>query len=162
MRTSVRFKLLATMTAASVAVTGLAFVAPAGATASGQSDDWSTSPSSRAAAPSGDAAGARHRPHRIARRIAARAAAESIGVTIEQLRDAVLGGQTVADFAAAQGADAAAVQADVAGALTDAIDQAVANGRVTEERAASARERVDDVAERFMTSLPRQGAVPTT
>lgn len=154
-------KTLATLTAG-VAVAGLAFVAPAGATTPRQGDDSSTSPSSAAENPSGDAAGTGHRAHRIARRIAARAAAASIGVTVEQLRNAVLGGQTVADFAEAQGADAAAVQADVAGALSDAIDQAVANGRVTEQRGTTAKERVDDVAQRFMTSLPRQGAAPTT
>ena len=89
-------------------------------------------------------------------RIAARAAAEAIGVSVQQLRDAVLGGQTIAAYAEAQGADPAAVEAAIAAALSAKADEAVANGRITEERAAKLKDHADEIADRLVSSLPRR------
>jgi hypothetical protein len=139
--------LAATMTAA-----GLLSVAPAAAAVALQDDGGSTSATT--AAPQGEARRPRFR--RVVHRVAARAAAETIGVSVQSLRDAVLGGQTVAAFADAQGTDAAGVEAAIVLALTAKVDEGVANGRITEERAATMKDHADEIADRLVNSLPRR------
>lgn len=159
-------KTLVALTAATLAVGGLALMAPAGAATTHQAGDPSSSSDSSSSTEPGASSQpsdqAVKRPHPIARRIAARSAAESIGVPIDELRAAVVGGQTVSEFAEAQGADPTAVQSDVVAGLNEAIDRAVTSGRVSEERAAKAREHVDEFAEKLMTSLPRKAQASTT
>ena len=98
----------------------------------------------------------RRHPRRAVLRIAAGAAAETIGVTVDELRAAVRGGQSVAAFAESKGVDPDAVEQAVAGALNDAVDQAVADGRVADERAARIRERIPGAAERIVNTVPKR------
>jgi hypothetical protein len=137
----------ATMTAA-----GLLSVAPATAAVALQDDGGTPT---TAAPPQSETKRPQH-ARRVVHRIAARAAAEAIGVSVQQLRDAVLGGQTIAAYAEAQGADPAAVEAAIAAALSAKADEAVANGRITEERAAKLKDHADEIADRLMSSLPRR------
>ena len=81
------------------------------------------------------------------------AAAESLGMTTEELRAAVLDGpQSVASVA---GDRAGEVTAAVEAALSARIDQAEADGSITAEQAAKVRERVPTAAERFMNRVPQ-------
>ena len=139
--------LAAMMTAAALLV-----VVPA-TTAVALQDDGGTT-STTAAAPQGDAKHPKLR--RVVHRIAARAAAEAIGVSVQQLRDAVLGGQTIAAYAEAQGTDPADVEAAITAALSAKADEGVANGRITEERAAKVKDHADEIADRLVNSLPRR------
>jgi hypothetical protein len=141
--------LAATMTAAGLLVV-------AAATAAVAQDDGDTTPTTTTGAPSGDRQDRPLGVRRAVHRIAARTAAEEIGVSVQELRDAVLGGQTVAAYAEAQGKDPAAVEAAIAAALTAKVDEAVANGRITAERAATVKDHADEIADRLVNSLPRR------
>ena len=142
-----------TTLAATVTAAGLLVVAPATAAVALQDDDGTTA--TTAAAPQSET---KHPPRlrRVVHRIAARAAAEAIGVSVQELRDAVVGGQTIAAFADAQGADPADVEAAIAAALSEKADEGVANGRITEERAAKVKDHADEIADRLVNSLPRR------
>jgi hypothetical protein len=98
----------------------------------------------------------RHHPRRAALRIAAGAAAETIGVQLTDLRDAVRGGQTVAALAESHGVDPGAVEQAVVGALTDAVDRAVSEGRLSEGRAVTIKERIPGFAERVVNTVPKR------
>jgi len=98
----------------------------------------------------------RHHPRRAVLRIAAGAAAETIGVSLDELRDAVRSGQSAAALAESKGVDPDAVEQAVAAALTDAVDQAVADGRIADARAAKIRERIPGVAERLVNGVPKR------
>jgi hypothetical protein len=136
-------KLIAVLTAATVLVVAGAGVAVA------QSDTGSGSGSTTTER-------AHHRPRRVVIRIAATAAAETIGVTIAELREAVRGGQTVAEVAQSKGVDPADVEQAIVTALTEAVDRAVSEGKIPEERAAKIKERLPTFAERFVNHEPRQ------
>jgi len=141
-----------TTLAATITTAGLLVVVPATGAAAFQ-DDGGTPPTT-AAAPQGDAKHPKLR--HVVHRIAARAAAEAIGVSVQELRDAVLGGQTIAAFAEAQGTNAADVESAIATALSAKADEAVANGRITVERAAKVKDHADEIADRLVNSLPRR------
>ena len=95
-------------------------------------------------------------PRWAALRIAAGAAADTIGVSRQELRQAVRNGQTIADLAESKGVKAADVEQAIVTALTDALDKAVANGRIDEQRAAAAKEHLSTFAERIVTHVPRR------
>ena len=90
-------------------------------------------------------------------RVAATAAAETIGVEPSALREAVRGGQTVGAFAEAHGVDPDDVEQAIADALAARIDQALAEGKISEARAAKAKARVGTFADRIVHGLPGQG-----
>jgi hypothetical protein len=111
-------------------------------------------------APGGESvAQGRHPVLRGAIRVAAAAAAETIGVEPSALREAVRGGQTVGEFAESQGVDPDEVEQAIADALTARIDQALAEGKISENRAAKARDRVATFADRIVNGHPRQAGV---
>jgi uncharacterized protein YidB (DUF937 family) len=63
------------------------------------------------------------------------AVASSLGVTPEELRQALRGGQSLADVAAAHGVDQATLLQTITGAARTQLDQAVADGRLTRGQA---------------------------
>ncbi|MCU1432601.1 MAG: hypothetical protein JWP95_1706 [Actinotalea sp.] len=72
------------------------------------------------------------------RGIAVDVAAETLGMTGEELRTALaVEGTTLADVAAAQGVDTSALVDALVAAATERITQAVTDGRITQERADS-------------------------
>jgi hypothetical protein len=142
-------KLIAALTAATVLVVGGAGVAAA------QTDSGSGSGATNTER-------RHHRPRRAAIRIAATASAETIGITVAELRDAVHGGQTVAAVAESKGVDPDAVEQAIVSALTEAVDRAVSEGRVSEERAAKVKERLPTFADRFVHHEPKQPQDATT
>jgi ribosomal protein S20 len=135
-------KLIAALTAASVLMLGGAGVAGA------QGDAGSEQGSPSADRP-------HHHPRRHGLRIAARAAAEALGMTVAELRESVRGGQTVTEVAESKGVNPDDVAQAIVGALTEAVDRAVSKGRITAERAATIKERLPTLAERFMSHEPK-------
>ena len=135
-------KLIAALTATSVLTLGGAGVAAAQGDAGSEQGTQS-------------AEGRRHHPRRHGLRIAARAAAEALGMTVAELREAVRGGQTVAQVAESKGVNADDVEQAIVSALTEAVDRALSEGRIGEERAARIKERLPTFAERFMSHEPK-------
>jgi polyhydroxyalkanoate synthesis regulator phasin len=80
-------------------------------------------------------------------------AAEALGITEDELRDALRDGQTIAEVASAQGVDVQAVIDALVAEATTRIDEAVADGDLTQEEA---DERTADLVER-VTELVNNG-----
>lgn len=74
---------------------------------------------------------------------------EATGLTLEQIRTGLQGGQTLGELIAAIGGNLDEVKASVIGAVTEAINQRVTEGKLTQERAdeiiATLNSRVDEV-----------------
>ncbi len=151
MNTSAK-KMLATVTAAgllSLGATGVGFAAENG-------PDSGSNDKPPAAQEQGSAHGTRRGVRRAAIKTAAEAAAATIGVEVSDLKTAVTGGQTVGAFAASKDVSAESVVAAVAKALNDRVDQAVTDGKVTAERATKAKERIPELADRFVNTVPKR------
>jgi hypothetical protein len=134
-------------TAASVLLVGAVAT-----TAGAASDDTDTKP-----APAGEpATNGRHPILRGAIRLSVKTAADTIGVEPSELRDAVRSGQTIGEFAQSKGVEPDRVEAAIVDALTARIDQAVAAGKVPEERATKAKEKVSTFADRVVNGLPKR------
>ena len=79
-------------------------------------------------------------------------AAEAIGITEDDLRDAIEGGDSIADVAEANGVDVQEVIDALVARATERIDQAVADGDIdadeAEEKKANLTERISQLVER--------------
>lgn len=69
-------------------------------------------------------------------------AADTIGIPVTELRDGVKGGQSISEVAEAHGVSTQAVVDAVVGDLTTKLDTAVADGRITQERADRIEQRL--------------------
>ena len=139
--TSKTTKALAALTAAGILTVG-------GASAAFAADGGTGARDGRGAAVARRHPGAA----RHALRTAATAAADTLGMTTEELRAAVLDGPQ--SVAAVAGDRAPEVTAAVESALTAQIDGAESDGTITAEQAAKLRERVPTATERFMNKVP--------
>lgn len=92
----------------------------------------------------------RHAIRRAALRAAREAAAGALGITVAELDAGVPQGSTIAELAAAKGVALDDVTSAIVGALGDAVDQAVTDGRITPERAAAVEERLPELADRYV------------
>ena len=97
-------------------------------------------------------------PRLNAMKAAVQVAADKIGVTVEELKSAVQGGQSIADVAAAHNV----AQADVEQAIVDAgntkVDAAVTAGTLTQQQGQFAKNALPEAANRLVT---RKGVAPT-
>lgn len=76
--------------------------------------------------------------------------ADALGTTPEEVTAGLKGGTSIAKQAEAAGVERQVVDDAVTKLLTDRIDAAVADGHLTEERAAKAREHVDQAVDRIL------------
>jgi hypothetical protein len=83
-------------------------------------------------------------------RMAGQTAAATIGISPEELRSQVRGGKTVAQVSTEHGVDPASVVNAIVTALTQQIDQKSAAGAVDANRAEHAKQKLPDVANRFV------------
>ena len=72
------------------------------------------------------------------------AVAEALGLSVEELETAKAEGKTMADLAEAQGVDLETVHQAAQSVLLAAIDQAVADGDLTQEQADQLKERIEN------------------
>lgn len=148
-------KFLATVTAA-----GLLTLGAAGTAFAAENDPGTASSDTPAAHEQRQTQTQNQGAHRGARweaiKVAAEAAASTIGVEVTELKDAVKGGQTVGAFAESKGVSTQSVVDAVVKALDDRIDQAVADGKVDEARAAKVKERVPEFAQRLVNTVPKR------
>lgn len=141
-------KLLATITAVGVLTLGAAGTAVAAENGGGGASDQ---PAASTQTPQAQRGG-RH----VAFKVAVEAATTTIGVDAAELKAAVKGGQTVGAFAESKGVSAGSVVDAIVKALDDRIDQAVTDGKLPAERAAKLKERVPQLADRFVNTLPKR------
>jgi transposase-like protein len=137
----------------------VAAVMVAGVLAAGGSTAWAAQPdgSGSSGASGGGAAQQGRRGHGA--RLALQTAATTIGVSPEELATQIRGGKTVAAVAGEHNVDPAGVVNAVVAALNQRIDQAAAGGKIDADRAATAKEKVPDLANRFVneTKSKRSG-----
>jgi hypothetical protein len=120
----------------------LAATVPASAQAEGTGSDASEETRS-----------ARHRRHRLVRGIV-RQAAETIGVEARDLVAELRSGQSLAQVAEAHGVATQDLVDALVAAGNERIDQAVADGHLSEERASEIREELPERVERIVQRVP--------
>ena len=136
-------KILATVTAVGALTVG-------GTTAAFAADSPNSGGSAAAVAERGE----RARPLRQGLRTAFTAAAETLGMTTQELREQMkIGPQSIASVAGDQTDE---VTAEIVAALSAGIDEAVANGSFPAARADQAKSRLPQVAERMVNRVPGQ------
>jgi hypothetical protein len=98
------------------------------------------------------------RAHRAARALGV--VADTIGISPRALVDALRGGKSVADVAKDHGVDPQKVIDAVVGAADKKVDEAVANGKLDADRAATIKDRLPDRITRIVnaTGTPGGGA----
>ena len=84
------------------------------------------------------------------------AAARALGMTPQDLKTALGKGQSLRQIAQAKNVDPATVQQAMITALNTRIDQAVTNGKLTQNQATQAKERVAQMAQKLMDAQPGQ------
>lgn len=83
-------------------------------------------------------------------RVAGQTAAATIGVSPEDLRTQIRSGKTVAQVASEHGVDPTTVVNAIVTALTQEIDQKAAAGTIDANRAAQAKQKLPNIANRFV------------
>ncbi|MCW5852028.1 MAG: hypothetical protein KIT87_18285 [Anaerolineae bacterium] len=84
------------------------------------------------------------------------AAAQTLGMTPQDLKAELGKGQTLRQVAQAKKVDPATIQQAMVAALNTRIDQAVTNGKLTQDQAAKAKDRVAQMAQKLMDAQPGQ------
>jgi hypothetical protein len=86
--------------------------------------------------------------------------AKTIGITPEALRQAIAGGQSVAQVATAHHVDPSTVVSALVTAGNARIDTAVANHRLSADRAAKLKARLPQLAQRFVDHTGGEAKTP--
>jgi ribosomal protein S20 len=123
-------------------------VTVAGVLLAGGSAAWAQSDGSGGSGASGGAAQQGRRGHGA--RLALRTAATTIGLSPQDLAGQIRGGKTVAAVATEHSVDPGSVVNAVVAALTQRIDQAAAQGKIDANRADQAKQKLPNVANRFV------------
>ncbi len=76
------------------------------------------------------------------RRAGAKIVADTLGVTRQELRDALKGGQTITEYATSLGKDPQTVVDALTNAANAKLDQLVADGTITQERADTVKSKL--------------------
>ena len=90
--------------------------------------------------------GIRHRVGRAAFKVVL----DQLGVSKDELKSALQGGQTISQYATSLGKDPAALADALTQAANDRIDQAVSDGKLTAERAATIKSKVPARVDKFL------------
>jgi uncharacterized protein YidB (DUF937 family) len=76
---------------------------------------------------------------------------DTLGVSRQDLRAAVQGGQTISEYATSLGKDPQTVVDALTSAANSKLDQLVADGRITQERADTMKDKLPARIDRLMT-----------
>ena len=85
-------------------------------------------------------------------------AADAIGVSVDDLKAGLKDGTSIAAQAEAKGVSRQEVDDALTKAMTTRIDQAVTDGKITQEQADKAKARLDKAVDRILDATPRGGA----
>jgi hypothetical protein len=131
--------------AAGVALAGALTVGTAGAAFAADTSGTGTT------TPSGQAAG-RHPGRRAeVRRETVKVVTDTLGVSRQQLRDALKGGQTLSAYTTSLGKDPQTVVDALTKAADSRIDQALANGKIDQSRAETMKSKLPDRIDKLMS-----------
>jgi uncharacterized protein YidB (DUF937 family) len=75
-------------------------------------------------------------------------AADVLHLPVDQVRDRIANGESLADIAQSQNIDEATLKSDLVTALTDKINQAVTDGKLSQARASALLDHLDEVVDR--------------
>ena len=93
---------------------------------------------------------ARHPALRLkVRRAVVKIVTDTLGVTRQQLRDALKGGQTLREYSASMGKEQAVID-NITNAANTKLDQLVANGTIKQERADTIKSKLPDRINKLM------------
>jgi uncharacterized membrane protein len=140
---------------ATVATAGLLVVGGAGAAYAADTGGSST--------PTRPAAGAaRLRPgvRRGLRHAVLKVSADTIGVSVQDLRQGLRSGQSIADVAHSKNVDPQKVVDAIVKAGDTKIESLVTSGKITSERGQKLEARLPDLAQRVVNRVPKQHAAP--
>jgi len=84
------------------------------------------------------------------RRAAVKVVTDTLGVTRQQLRDAMKGGQTLSQYATSLGKDPQALVGALTNAANTKLDQLVADGTITQQRADTVKSKVPARIDKLM------------
>lgn len=99
-----------------------------------------------------------HGPGHHGRMLALDAAADALGMSDAELRDALRDGQTLAEVAEARGVEVQTLVDALVAEATDRLEAAVADGRISQERADEVLADLPDrIAERVEQGMPMGG-----
>jgi polyhydroxyalkanoate synthesis regulator phasin len=87
----------------------------------------------------------------------ASAAEQALGLSPDALRAERKAGNSLAEIARAQNKDPEAVEAQIVSGMRSRIDEAVAAGRLSAERATALKSRLEQLVDRLMNHEPGQG-----
>lgn len=82
------------------------------------------------------------------------AASEVLGLTGEEIREGLNDGKSLADLAEEQGVSTDELAAAMVAEAVERLDEAVADGKIDDERAAEAAERLEEMVERAIEAEP--------
>jgi hypothetical protein len=82
---------------------------------------------------------------------------EATGLEPEEIREQVRGGMSLAELIEANGGDVDAVAAEAVSVITEHINERLANGVISQERAHDMLEHVNDAVERGLNFVPGEG-----
>lgn len=102
------------------------------------------------------------REHRrdFVRKAILESAADAIGITFDELRAELQSGDSIADVAGEQGVTLDAVKAAITAGPEAKLDEAVANGRITQERADKALARLTEDLDEILDRSKEPAATP--
>ena len=104
------------------------------------------------------AAATRHpRLRAMVRRHGAKVVADTLGVSVQDLRTALEGGQTITEYATSLDKNPADVKTALVNAADTAIDKLVANGRIDQARGDEITSKVPDRVDKVMNRQFGQG-----
>ncbi|MFZ4515355.1 MAG: hypothetical protein ACOYN3_03515 [Acidimicrobiia bacterium] len=87
----------------------------------------------------------------------AAAAATALGMTTDELKDALKGGQTIEQIAQSKGVSIDTVKQALTDAVNAAIDKAVTDGKLTADQATKAKEKTAERVSNFVEYGPKRG-----
>jgi polyhydroxyalkanoate synthesis regulator phasin len=91
---------------------------------------------------------------------AVKVSADTIGVTPQELVQDIRNGQSIADVAKSKNVDPNTVVQAIVTAGNQRIDQAVTNGRLTQDQASKLKDRLPQVADRIVNHVPKACTPP--
>lgn len=94
-----------------------------------------------------------HRAHRLVRGVVT-TAADTIGIEKRDLVAGLKDGQSIAQIAEANGVDPQAVVDALVAKGNAKVDEALADGKIDEERAATAKEKMPERAQKIVERVP--------
>jgi hypothetical protein len=134
---------------AGLALTGGTLAFALGSTGVASATTTAQSALAQEAAPSGARGWFKEHRGEIRQKIA-QTSADAIGIPVDELKSDFAGGQSISEIATAHAVDPQAVADALVAKATDTLNQAVADGKISQERADKAEAKLPELATRVI------------